>query len=84
MPAETLHVVQAFKQTEEGVVALEPKPFQTAAAAKAAAQILSHSHVGVIAWSRAADPAAGEYGEPEELVRLGAIPEWFDDGGGVE
>ena len=84
MPAQRLHIVQAFKQTEEGVVALEPKPFQTAAAAKAAAQILSHSHAGVVAWSREADPAAGEYGPPEELVRLGAIPEWFDEGGRVE
>ena len=37
--------------------------------------------LGVIAWSRYADPAAGKYGEPEEFLRLGAIPEWFDAGG---
>jgi hypothetical protein len=45
---------------------------------------MAHSHVGVVAWSRSFDPDAGEYGEPEELVRLGTIPEWFDEGGGVE
>ena len=58
--------------------------FNSAPAAEAAAKILSHSRLGVIAWSRYADPAAGEYGEPEELLRLGTIPEWFDAGGGVE
>jgi hypothetical protein len=45
---------------------------------------MSHSHVSVVAWSRSFNADAGEYGEPEELVRLGKIPESFDEGGGVE
>src|SRR4051812_34467884 len=84
MPAQFLHVVQAFKETDEGVMALEPRNLQTAGLARAAAQVLSHTHAGVVAWSRRADPDVGEYGEPEEIIRLGVIPEWFDEGGGVD
>jgi hypothetical protein len=84
VPAEILHVVQAFRESADGVTAVPPRTFESAAVARAAAQILSHSHVGVVAWSRPFNVDAGEYGEPEELVRLGKIPEWFDEGGGVE
>lgn len=84
MTMTILHVVQAFKETDEGVIALEPRSFHSALVAESAARILAHTHSGVIAWSRRADPDAGEYGEPEEIVRLGVIPEWFDQGGGVE
>lgn len=78
MSPEAIHVVQAFKQTEDGIVAIAPKHFQTAGIAKAAARILSHSHLGVIAWSCQSDPHSGRYGEPEELLLLGEIPNWFD------
>jgi hypothetical protein len=84
MPAQPLHVVIAFRQTEDGVEAEQPRSFDSAAVADAAARILAQSHVGVIAWSRMANPDAGEYGEPEILARLGTIPEWFDEGGEVE
>lgn len=66
------------------MVALEPVAYQSASQARVAAHSLAQTHVGVIAWSRSADPDIGEYGEPEVLVRLGMIPEWFDEGGGVE
>jgi hypothetical protein len=75
---ETIHIVQGFNQTAEGVMAIEPKRFQTAGVAKAAARILSHSHVGVIAWSVQTDPNSGRYSRPEELIRLGDIPHWFN------
>ncbi len=78
MPPETIHVVQAFKQTDEGVTAIEPKRFQSAGVAKAAARILAHTHCGVIAWSLSADPTTGEFREQEELLRLGDLPDWFD------
>jgi hypothetical protein len=84
MSIQYLHVVQAFKERDDGVMALEPRNFQTAGLAKAAAQVLAHTHYGIIAWTRRADPDIGEYGEPEEIIRLGVIPEWFDEGGGVE
>jgi hypothetical protein len=84
MPAQMLHVVQAFKETDAGVLALPPVSYRSAAQAKARAEYMAETFYGVIAWSRRADPDAGEYGEPEEIVRLGMIPEWFDEGGGVE
>ena len=84
MGAPTIHVVVAFKQTENGIEAEPPLSFDSAAIAEAAARILAQSHAGVIAWSRMANSDAGEYGEPEVLTRLGTIPEWFDEGGGVE
>src|SRR5687768_6372113 len=84
MTAQHIHVVIAFKQTENGIEAEPPRSFESAAVAEAAARILAQSHVGVIAWSRLANPDAGEYSEPEILARLGTIPEWFDRRGGVE
>lgn len=84
MAATVMHLVQAFKDSNEGVVALEPRNFQTAGLAKAAAQILSHKHSGVIAWSRRTGSVAEDLGEPEEIIRLGVIPEWFKAGGGVD
>ena len=84
MTGQLIHVVIAFKQAENGVEAEPPRSFDSAAIAEAAARILAQSHVGVIAWSRMANPDAGEYGEPDILARLGTIPEWFDEGGGVE
>jgi hypothetical protein len=84
VPNQAIHVVQAFAATEEGIVAVPPRAFESATVARAAAQVMAHTYVGVVAWSRRAKPDAGEYGEPEVLVRLGTIPEWFDEGGGVE
>ena len=84
MASKTIHVVVAFKQAGNVIEAEPPRIFHSAPAGEAAAKILSHSRLGVIAWSRYADPAIGEYGEPEELVRFGTIPDWFDAGGGVE
>jgi hypothetical protein len=72
--AETLHIVQAFRESGDGIMALPPRTFGSAAVARSVAQIMAHSHVGVVAWSRSFDPDAGEYGEPEELARLGTIP----------
>jgi hypothetical protein len=82
--AETLHILQVFNNSGTGIIALPPRAFLSAAVAPSAAQIMSHSHVGVVAWSRSFNPDAGEYGEPQEIVRFGRIPEWFDEGGGVE
>jgi hypothetical protein len=36
---------------------------------------LAEKHAGVIAWSRVADMALGEYGKPEVLFTAGAVPD---------
>ena len=87
VPAQTLHIVQTFIDVEGEIAAEPPRSFPSAYAARAAAESLARCRVGVvgaIAWSRTADPDAGEYGEPETIVRLGTIPDWFDASGGVE
>jgi hypothetical protein len=79
MTEQLIHVVIAFKETENGIEAEPPRSFDSAAIAEAAARILAQSRVGVIAWSRMANPDAGEYGPPESIARLGTIPIWFDE-----
>ena len=56
MASVTIHVVQAFKQQEDGIVATEPKTCPSAGAARSLAGRLAQTHVGVIAWSRTASP----------------------------
>jgi hypothetical protein len=36
---------------------------------------LAGKHVGVIAWSRDADPALGDYGPPTTLFQSGEVPD---------
>lgn len=69
MTAVVLHIVQTFQETGGGVVAVTPRSFRSAAEPQAAAQILMQTHSGVVAWWRHFDPDAGEYGEPEDIMR---------------
>ncbi|WP_421912217.1 hypothetical protein [Mesorhizobium sp.] len=39
------------------------------------AKALAEKHVGVIAWSREADPTLGEYGPPATLFASGEVPD---------
>lgn len=82
--SQSIHVVVAFTklEDEDGTIVAEP-PVQLPSAhmATTRAKFLAGKHAGVIAWSRTVDPDAGDYGNPVELVRLGAIPEWFDETG---
>lgn len=39
------------------------------------AKLIESQHAGVIAWSREANPAIGEYGEPTILYRAGEVPD---------
>ena len=39
------------------------------------AKQIRHLHAGVIAWTRQADAAAGEYGISEVLYQHGSIPD---------
>lgn len=83
MTAQTVHVVVAFTEGDDGIFAEQPVAMQSAGAARSRALALSNSgkHVGVIAWSRSIDPQTGDAGDPEVIVRLGTIPEWFDESG---
>lgn len=84
MPSVTIHVVQAFEQHEDGIVAAEPKTCPSAGSARALAARLASNHVGVIAWSRTGDPELGDWEPAVELVRTGTIPDEFEASGGVE
>ena len=67
----------AFNQGDDGklVPAFEPREMQSPDRAVRAARELANRHAGVIAWTREADPAAGEYGISEVLFRAGSIPD---------
>lgn len=41
----------------------------------ATAKLLAHQHAGVIAWSREANPAEGEYGPSQVLFQHGTVPD---------
>lgn len=82
--SQSIHVVVAFSKLEDEdgtIVAEQPAPMQAASAAISRAKALADKHVGVIAWSRTLDPDNGDYGDPVELIRLGTIPDWFDETG---
>ena len=72
-----LIVVMAFDRDEDGElqVAFGPAEQQSEERAIRPAQALASKHAGVIAWSREANPALGEYGEPETLFQAGEVPE---------
>lgn len=84
MPSVTIHVVQAFQQQEDGVIATEPKQCPSAGSARALVARLAPTHAGVIAWSRTGEPELGDWGPSVELVRAGTIPDEFEAGGGAD
>ena len=72
-----LIVLAAFDQDEEGnmLPAFDPRQMQDEGRAVREAKMLVGKHASVVAWSRDADPVAGEYGPPEILFQHGQIPE---------
>lgn len=72
-----LIVVVAFDRGEDGelVDAFGPAEQQSEERAVRTARGLALQHVGVIAWSREANPALGEYGEPVVLFTYGHVPD---------
>lgn len=77
MTAARLIVVAAFDRNSDGelVSAFDPAAFETEGRAIRAAEALHGKHVGVVAWSREADPDIGEYGPPFILYQHGDIPD---------
>ena len=72
-----LIVVVAFDRGEDGELfaAFGPADQQSEDRAIRAAKGLAAKHVGVIAWSRDADPALGDYGPPTVLFASGDVPD---------
>ena len=72
-----LIVVMAFDRDDEGELqtVFGPADMQSEEKAVRIAKGLADKHAGVIAWSRVADIALGEYGEPVVLFTAGAVPD---------
>ncbi|MER8811289.1 hypothetical protein NKI51_27890 [Mesorhizobium australicum] len=72
-----LIVVVAFDRGEDGQLftAYGPTDQQSEDRAIRTAKALTGQHVGVIAWSRDADPALGDYGPPTLLFTNGEVPD---------
>jgi len=72
-----LIVVVAFDRSDDGELftAYGPTDQQSEERAIRTAKVLASNHVGVIAWSRDADPALGHYGPPTTLFVSGDVPD---------
>lgn len=74
-PTKLIVVMTYDADPETGLPFAAAEPIQCDSSEKAIrlAQGLVDKHAGVIAWSRAAVPDLGEYGEPEILFQAGEI-----------
>ncbi len=72
-----LIVVVAFDRGDDGELfpMYGPTDQQSEERAIRTAKALATKHVGVIAWSRDADPALGDYGPPKTLFVSGDVPD---------
>lgn len=74
-----LIVVAAFVRDEEGELrpAFDARECQSEDQAKQQARIMAagEKYAGVLSWWRSADLVNGEFGEPVEIYRWGAVPE---------
>lgn len=72
-----LIVLAAFQRNEDGelVPAFDPAQMDSEERARRQAKMIADGYAGVVAWSREADPAIGEYGPPVILFQAGEIPE---------
>lgn len=82
MARETLYLVQAFKAGKgQGLVAEPAIRCRSSDAAVRAAERLTPTKVGVVAFSTSADVELGDYDEtPSIIFRSGRLPERFEDG----
>jgi hypothetical protein len=72
-----LIVAAAFDRGEDGelFLAYGPAEQQSEERVVRVAKSLATKHAGVIAWSREANPAIGEYGPPTTLFQAGEVPD---------
>lgn len=72
-----LIVVVAFDRGDDGELfpMYGPTDQQSEERAIRTAKALAGKHIGVIAWSRDANPALGDYGPPNTLFVSGEVPD---------
>lgn len=72
-----LIVVVAFDLDDNGDLqtVFGPEEQQSEDRAVRTARDLASKHAGVIAWSREANPALGDYGDPVTLFQAGDVPD---------
>lgn len=72
-----LIVLAAYTRSDDGdlIPAIEPRQIDTEEKATRLARVMAEQYAGVIAWSRDADPALGDYGPPTILFQHGDLPE---------
>ncbi|UIK04975.1 hypothetical protein [Neorhizobium galegae] len=77
-PKAKLIVLVAFRKNDDGdlVPAFDPRQIDTEERAKREARLMADQYAGVVAWSREADPAIGEYGPPVILYQHGDCPDF--------
>lgn len=68
----TIYAFQTFVETDDGLVAEEPKECQSAGEARMKAQMLAPRKAGVVAWAKSGDPDSGEWDDdPVILFKAG-------------
>lgn len=72
-----LIVLAAFNKSDEGelIPAFDPRQVDTEERAKRDGRLMADQYASVVAWSREADPAIGEYGPPVIIFQSGEVPE---------
>ncbi|HTO32256.1 MAG TPA: hypothetical protein VL202_13915 [Pararhizobium sp.] len=71
-----LIVLAAFDDGEGNLLpAFDPRQMQDEGRAVRETKAIADKHTAVVAWSRDADPIAGEYGPPTILFQSGPVPE---------
>ncbi|KNY18245.1 hypothetical protein AKG11_03685 [Shinella sp. SUS2] len=72
-----LIVLAAYSKTDDGdlLPAFEPRQIETEEKAMRIARTMAGEYAGVIAWSRDADIALGDYGPPTILFQSGDLPD---------
>lgn len=71
---QTIYYVQAFRDGRPAQLLLRGREGE----ARWSAALLAERYEGVLAWRQEQDYEAGYYGEPEVIVRLGAVPEGLE------
>lgn len=76
MGTVTYFVVQAFDEDDDGnLIPRLPEAPPSASAARKRAMAIEGEAAGVIAFSRDADPEAGDYGPPTIIYQAGRVPD---------
>lgn len=72
-----LIVLVAFVKNNYGelIPAFDPRQVDSVDHARRDARLMAGQYVGVVVWSREADPSIGEYGPPTIIFHSGEVPE---------